>query len=184
MHARPAGTRPALRARLADDHVLAVLMDEHQRLLARLARLREIADLDLATLQHAQRIERLEEVLGIASELLGAEPHHQREERVLFPALQARGIHGPPTVMCAEHEHLRSQKHALESGARRVLETGGHGWIDLMRAAHGLAHDLEGHIHKEDEILYPMAFQVLDPGEWAGLKERCDRIGYCCHAHA
>lgn len=176
--------RPALRERLADDHVLAILMDEHQRLLAKLARLREIAALELATLQHAQRLALLEEVLAIAGALIAAEPHHQREEDVLFPALRARGIHGQTQVMLAEHEHLRNLKHALEIGARGVLRTGGHGWIDLMRTATELVEDMEGHIRKEDEVLYPMAFQVIaDPADWAELARRCDAIGYCCHAH-
>jgi len=40
---RSRAASPGLRASLAHDHVLAVLMDEHQRLLAKLDRLEEIA---------------------------------------------------------------------------------------------------------------------------------------------
>src|SRR5262245_17758069 len=177
--------RPGPRARLADDHVLAVLMDEHQRLLGKLARLREIADHDLPRLPHVRRMELLEEVLRIAGALLAAEPHHQREEKVLFPALRARGLDGPPRVMLAEHEHLRALKHRLETGALHALRRTGQGWTELMQTARALARDLESHIRKEDEVLYPMALQVVtDPEEWAAMKRSCDQVGYCCHAHA
>ena len=39
---------------------------------------------------------------GLVSEVLGAEPHHQREEEVLFPAIEELGIAGPPNMMRTE----------------------------------------------------------------------------------
>ena len=46
----------------------------------------------------------------IAKHLLGAKAHRQREEQVLFPELEKRGVFGPPQVMRMEHEDLRNQK--------------------------------------------------------------------------
>jgi DUF438 domain-containing protein len=51
---------------------------------------------------------------GIAAHLLGAEPHHQREEQVLFAELENRGLFGQPRVMRMEHEDLRIRKHARQ----------------------------------------------------------------------
>ncbi|MEK7279398.1 MAG: hypothetical protein AAB090_01970 [Nitrospirota bacterium] len=40
---------------------------------------------------------------------------------------------------------------------------------------------LRDHIFKENNILYPMALQVIqDKNSWDKLKSACDKIGYCC----
>jgi hypothetical protein len=43
-----------------------------------------------------------------------------------------------------------------------------------------LTRELEGHIFKEDNILYQIALQVLTKKEWEEVKKECDKIGYCC----
>ena len=40
--------------------------------------------------------------------------------------------------------------------------------------------ELPKHIEKEDNILYPMALEVIPENEWPEIKKKCDRIGYCC----
>ena len=40
---------------------------------------------------------------------------------------------------------------------------------------------LRDHIFKENNILYPAALGVIVKTEdWNELKEKCDKIGYCC----
>lgn len=78
----------ALRASLPDEHPIATFLDEHQVILSHLRRL---AELTAAPTVPERRAE-LEELAHLASRLIGVEPHHQREEKVLFPALQERGI--------------------------------------------------------------------------------------------
>ena len=180
---RATGAPTGLRQRLGDEHVLAVLMDEHQRLLVKLDRLDEIAREDLAGLNHVRRMALLEEVRAIVAALTAAEPHHQREEEVLFPALREHGIQAPPARMVAEHVTLRAHEHRVTEGVARVIEAEGRGWTELMRLARELARFLREHINKEDGVLYPLAFEVLsEPGLWDELKQRCDSIG-CCSAH-
>lgn len=94
-------------------------MDEHQRLLALLERLREIAALDLATLGQVQRTHLLEEVLRIASALIAAEPHHRREENVLFPALRAHGLHGDGFAAAKAARAACRQRNAMLSRITR-----------------------------------------------------------------
>ncbi len=43
-----------------------------------------------------------------------------------------------------------------------------------------LTKELESHIFKEDNILYQIALQVLNPEEWEEIKKGCDKLGYCC----
>jgi iron-sulfur cluster repair protein YtfE (RIC family) len=85
------------------------------------------------------------------------EGHLQGEEGVLFPALTARHLpsHGPVHVMESEHLELRDLLTALGDAIRDHDAAGCTGISEtllLMMSQHDL---------KEEEILYPMADQVL-----------------------
>lgn len=170
--AASAGERDSFRARLPEGHPLATMMTEHEHILGWLARLEEIVA------QESLDAEARAEAGAIGERLVGAEPHHQREEQVLFPALIERGIAGPPRVMEAEHVELRQHKHAV-----RDLALEGGDEAKLRRTARILIAMLRDHIAKEDGVLYPMAFEVIAAEEWPALKARCDEIGYCCGRH-
>ena len=43
-----------------------------------------------------------------------------------------------------------------------------------------IAKELPLHIYKEDNILYPLALQVIPKKEWLKIKKKCDKIGYYC----
>ena len=167
-----------LRASLADDHPVATLLDEHQVILGHLRRVEELVSAARDT-RPSRNI--LEELQHLASRLIGVEPHHQREERVLFPALEEHGVHGPPAVMAHEHVRLRALKHALADLVRRQLAGEEKVWAETRVTAETLVEVLRAHIAKEDGVLYPLALRVLaDPAQWAEIRRRCDAIGYCC----
>jgi len=117
----------------------------------------------------------------LAAKLLDAEPHHQREEQVLFPELEKIGIAGPPSVMRSEHEILRAYKHKLKELSESSNEQNFDELKEELNAASvNIVDILRGHIAKENDILYPMALQALhNPEMWEIMKQRCDEIGYC-----
>ena len=117
----------------------------------------------------------------LASQLLDAEPHHQREEQVLFTELEKIGIAGPPSVMRSEHEILRAYKHKLHELSNNVNDENFDGVKnELNSASVNIVNILRDHIAKENDILYPMALQALhNPEVWENMKQRCDEIGYC-----
>ena len=181
-HSQPAAASP-FRASLPADHVLATLMDEHQRILGRLNRLEELVRSPSGG-PEPPGVEQLQEIHETGGQLIGAEPHHQREEQVLFPVLTALGIEGPPRRMELEHVELRRLKHSIRDKSEEMLATHADHWRDLARDARELVSMLRSHIHKEDEILYPMAFEEIAVESWVPMKARCDEIGYCCQAPA
>jgi hemerythrin-like domain-containing protein len=93
--------------------------------------------------------------------------HHLKEENLLFPALEARGIPregGPIGMMLAEHEegrgYVRAMAAVLGSGKdsvdnRQILRETAIAYIRLLRQ----------HILKEDEVLFQMADEVLTSEE-------------------
>jgi hemerythrin-like domain-containing protein len=88
--------------------------------------------------------------------------HHEKEERLLFPAMEAAGLPphaGPTSVMREEHEagrrHVRAMTAALDASPAD-LDT-------FAQHAGAFAHLLRDHITKENQVLFPMADQLLRP---------------------
>lgn len=173
--------RRRFRASLDPEHPLATLSDEHTQILLELSRL------ECAIGTEHPSSEDLRTAEEVSAFLLGVEPHHQREEQVLFPALRERGIVGPPDVMEREHAMLRNAKHRLRSAALGGCGSGGIApgdWEDLRSAAEPLIGALRAHIAKEDAILYPLAEREIEAEAWPELRKRCEAIGTCCHRPA
>lgn len=94
--------------------------------------------------------------------------HHKKEEGVLFPAMVNAGMpadSGPIGVMLAEHEQGRSLTRALRTAAERLENGDPSASQEVINYARGYSQLLRQHILKEDRILFPMAGQVLPPGE-------------------
>ncbi|MCK5379313.1 MAG: hemerythrin domain-containing protein [Acidobacteria bacterium] len=90
--------------------------------------------------------------------------HHAKEERRLFPAMEAAGYPregGPTGVMIAEHEQCR----AHNRGMNAALD--GEANADAVRSyvehARGFVATLRQHIEKEDHCLFSMADQSVAP---------------------
>jgi hemerythrin-like domain-containing protein len=98
--------------------------------------------------------------------------HNQWEEDHLFPVLELyTGPGGPCAVMRAEHRTLWDTYGAIGPLLERV-ENGGSD-SESVEQISGLADAvvdlLVDHIHKENEILFPMARRMLGPAEIAKL---------------
>ncbi|MEM2960253.1 MAG: DUF438 domain-containing protein [Candidatus Bathyarchaeia archaeon] len=166
---------------LNEAHPISILKIEHEIILDNLKALERIAKKIKSNISPDQFNDELKRLEPIAALLLEAESHHQREEKALFPRLEEHGIIGPPNVMRMEHEDLRARKRILkklldERGefdrnylANRIFELGNH-----------IALTLKDHIHKENNILYPLALRVIPENEWNKIREEFDAIGYCC----
>ncbi|HEX9885947.1 MAG TPA: hemerythrin domain-containing protein [Longimicrobiales bacterium] len=108
--------------------------------------------------------------------------HHGKEEDLLFPELEARGMprdSGPIAVMLQEHQqgrvyvkHMRDAFEPARGGdqdaAKRLLHAG-LGYVSLIR----------GHILKEDNVLFGMADQMIEGPACQALCARYD--GVCAH---
>ena|SRR3989338_1087386 len=102
-----------------------------------------------------------------------AEPHHRKEEKVLFPALEKKGIPnegGPIGMMLLEHtakrKHIKKIKEGLEKNDADKIKEDSKMVIALMKE----------HIYKEDNILYPLAEDVLAPGDLEELGKECEKV--------
>ena len=105
--------------------------------------------------------------------------HHGKEEDLLFPLLETKGIPvggGPIGVMLSEHEQGRSLiKEMREAGEayQANVEGAGRRWAQAARSYASL---LRAHIHKENNILFVMAERVLSPAEQTRLVEGFEKL--------
>ena len=100
--------------------------------------------------------------------------HHQKEEGVLFVEMEAQGFPregGPIAVMLSEHEQARAFTRALKSAAERWHAGDATAQAEVTRNAHGYVSLLGDHIYKEDNVLYPMADQLLSPEDQERMAE-------------
>ncbi len=171
--------RKAFRDSLDDSHMVAILMDEHLTILSNLDRLEGLVSPNDPG-SGDERTSTLQALNELGKTLIGAEPHHAREEDVLCPAVEERGMAGPPAVMRSEHVELRQMKKGVRDIAAHMLESSSdERWRELARTGKHLVALLRDHIFKEDNILYPMAVQILtDQSQWAEMRTRADAIGY------
>lgn len=167
---------------LSPGHVIHTLVGEHDMILGFLDKLEEVSQGIKGMESYDSKREEFKMLKHIAEHLVEAELHHQREEEVLFPELEKRGVFGPPHIMRMEHEDLRRQKKELKELAETVDEMG----FDVFKekvepVAKFIVFTLRDHIFKENNILYPTALQVIQEDLiWDNMKLECDKIGYCC----
>jgi hemerythrin-like domain-containing protein len=97
--------------------------------------------------------------------------HHAKEEAILFPLLESRGLArdgGPTGVMLHEHELGRDCVQRMDRAAMATPP-------DLAAFAAAAAEYgplLSQHIFKENNVLFRMARQILDPDDVESATER------------
>ena len=129
-------------------HLIGQLEHEHDEVRAALARLGELAaDAELA------------EVTAVVGDLApvlvaGLDQHSGTEDTVLFPAL-AEGLGGAAEVFAAEHVDIRAWRDQLYRAA--TVE-------ERLAAGAELRELLQGHMEREENMLFPSARDVLAVG--------------------
>ncbi len=158
-----------IKSRLGDSHPIKILISEHDDILGFLDVLEEIGDRIPSGLSEEDK----GKLKKVAKNLVESEKHHEREEEVIFPRLEERGIDGPPRIMKQDHNEFRPRKKKLlelsknpEKNKEEIVEL-----IDF------LTYNLRDHIFKENNILYPTALDELE--DWDVIGEEGERIGLC-----
>ena len=111
--------------------------------------------------------------------------HHGKEEDLLFPLMESKGMSrqgGPTGVMLDEHEQgralIRAMAEAAEDYKKAVPDAGARSAAAAAwaAAAAGYAELLRQHIHKENNILFVIAENMLSPEEQQRLAAEFDRV--------
>lgn len=172
-----------VKSELEPGHIVRILISEHEEILSFLDELEKVNQAIQQMENYDRQKQEFKKLTHIAEHLVEAESHHQREEDVLFPEVEKRGVFGPPQIMRMEHEELRTRKKELKELAETVDQLNFNTFKKrLDTVAKFLVLTLRDHIFKENNILYPTALKVIgeDNEIWDKLRAECDEIGYCC----
>jgi DUF438 domain-containing protein len=113
--------------------------------------------------------------------LMDVDKHYLRKEYLLFPALEKRGINGPPKVMWAKHDETRALlSRAVAALAQAAAGVRAHELVALVTSTLRPASEaVAGMIEKEERILLPMSYETVTEGEWADLARQEHEYGWC-----
>jgi len=103
--------------------------------------------------------------------------HHGKEEKLLFKKMIERGMSGevgPSAVMLREHEDGRAHVRKIAEISAKKLDKKTK--MELIRHAKAYVELLGQHIQKEDNVLYPMANQMLSSSDQKELEEGFEEV--------
>ena len=109
--------------------------------------------------------------------------HHAKEEDLLFPVLESRGIPrdgGPIGVMLYEHTQARAFTKEMGEALTDIESGSAVGKEHFQTAARQYIGLLSNHIQKEDNILYVMGDRVMSEEDQQSLCSRFCEVG--CHS--
>lgn len=163
-----------------------ILRHEHDAILRMISATEEVA----RRLDGGERVR--PEILGNLLEffrLFADRCHHGKEEDLLFPLLESKGLPregGPIGVMLLEHDEGRGfikQMAEATEAYPSAPESAGPRWAAPARHYSAL---LRAHIDKENNILFRIAEQMLSPDEQARLavdfeKAEVEKMGAGTH---
>lgn len=179
-------------------HPIKTLLQEHAQIMAEVAPMVEAvrrlaADGEMAVADTLPVFAAVAHTMATRLDM-----HRQKEDQVFFPAIEAViGRYGPTSVMRMEHEELHAhgvllsetlyelnqvQHPAIEAGAEtlRGLVAAGGSAAALRRTGDEIIALLNSHFGKEEQILFPMAQNLLDGAtleEIASRFEDMDDVG-------
>ncbi|MDO8668779.1 MAG: hemerythrin domain-containing protein [Candidatus Buchananbacteria bacterium] len=141
-----------------------VLSDEHQNILKVIGALKK----ECQAIENGRPVD--QEFFATAIDFIrnyADKFHHAKEEDILFKAMCQDDVAmhcNPVDQMLHEHDLGRNYVKNLEEGLNQ------NNINDILMNARGYAYLLEDHISKEDNILYPMADQVLSLEKQQAIK--------------
>ena len=138
-----------------------VLSDEHRIIERVLGAVEKLAKGPVGALEPWKKA--IEFIRGFADQC-----HHFKEEKVLFPAMEAHGIPsegGPVGMMLMEHEEGRSYVRAMVEAISLIEAKNEAAKDTLLTNAQAYCRLLREHIQKEDDVLFRMADEVIAADE-------------------
>lgn len=122
---------------------------------------------------------RLKEIGKLGSQLMKMDKtHYTRQEMIIFPHIEKRGIEAVPRVLWRKHnENMRKVKNLLNlisekpEDRKKFIEK-------LEEISQSLSKSLLDMVFRENNILYPTLKELLSEKEWIAIKKQEGEIGY------
>jgi len=102
--------------------------------------------------------------------------HHPKEDRYLFNALRGRGGEAAAIVADLEREHAAGGDalRRLEQCLMRYEEGGDKEFPAFAEAVARFVGEYRDHMHKEEDIVFPLAERLLSASDWQAIDRAFD----------
>ena len=170
-----------LRANLGPDHPVRRILAEHEMFECFLADLEE-ANLELQEAENLNELSsELRKLEHIACHLQAIDIHDQREDNLIFPMLEQYPCRSICVVLGKAHWRIKNMVGSLTMGVNNFSNFEPMQFkIQINALTAAIVPILREHIFQEDNILYPIAIDVVsDERQWRRIKKLSDEMGYC-----
>jgi DUF438 domain-containing protein len=162
---------------IPDGHPVDVFIKENEELMKVLKSAREL----LKNVDSVKDVDFADYVLKLQkffNELMDVDKHYKRKEYLLFPYLEKNEVTGPPKVMWGKHDEIREQLNGcIELLGNKSLKKS-----DLVDALDLLFEPVLMSVAdmttKEQDILFPMAMDLLTEEEWWAIHKQTLEFGF------
>jgi len=104
--------------------------------------------------------------------------HYSRQEMIIFPHIEKRGIEAVPRVLWRKHEENMDKVKKLLGMISSGFE-GKEGSVDVLEEkSRDVSQAIMDMVFRENNILYPTLKELLSEGEWAAVAEQEPDLGY------
>ncbi|MHC5061096.1 MAG: DUF438 domain-containing protein [Planctomycetota bacterium] len=175
------GQKIDLRTQLPDSHIIRKVIAEHDMIRCFLSDLKDVTKVITRKNAMTSASSEFRKLAHIAQHLSAMEEHIESEEDIIFPYLKK---HGWTSLCRAAHSDHIYIKIAV-SDLMKLVQSYNPEYLDefkvrLASVTKYLCPTMEEHILQEDNILYPIALEIIkDDKVWQKIKGVCDDIGYC-----
>lgn len=123
----------------------------------------------------AKIIESLKYDINLLSDI---DKHYSRKENLIFPYLEKNNITGPSKVMWGKDDEIRNQLKKIREQLFNVNIEESQNLKELISNIRFAANLIEEMIYKEENILLPMAKNLLTESDWIDIDKQSDEIGF------
>jgi hemerythrin-like domain-containing protein len=150
---------------------IAQLIREHEQALQKLHLLNQTTDEFIREGFSEERFERILSAARYIKEEVSV--HNLSEEQLLFPALE-RHVDGPTRTLRQDHKELEEAHGEFEESIEKVRANpyDRMAITELVSASKNVVRIFVNHIHKENDILFPIARKVLSKEELRSIARK------------
>ncbi|WP_048146783.1 DUF438 domain-containing protein [Pyrococcus abyssi] len=158
---------------IPEGHPLRTLFLENKEILKDA----EMLSLYARTLANTKDEKAREEIIKVLEDLVNTLrkvgfTHYTREEMLIFPYIERRGLNAVATVLWTKHDEIRYMLKRLV----KLLRDGN--LEKFVDEAVKTANALSDMVFRENNILYPTLKALLDEGEWKAIRMQEEEIGF------
>jgi uncharacterized protein len=117
-------------------------------------------------------------VRGVLKELSEVDAHYRRQEFLLFTRLERHELVRPGRILWAAHDEIRQWLRYLDLQFASDEFTADKLATLADSVVYPVLDDMDWMIFLEEELLFPMACDVLDEADWEVVQEHSPKIGW------